>query len=50
MGFSKQEYWSGLPFLLPGKLPDPGNKPMSPVSLADRFFNLELREKPTPTA
>ena len=50
MGFSKQEYWSGLPFPLPGKLPDPGNKPMSPVSLADRFFNLELCEKPTLTA
>ena len=26
MGFSRQEYWSGLPFPLPGDLPDPGNK------------------------
>ena len=24
MGFSRQEYWSGLPFLTPGDLPDPG--------------------------
>ena len=24
MGFSRQEYWSGLPFLPPGDLPDPG--------------------------
>ena len=27
MGFSKQEYWSGLPFPLPGDLPDPGIEP-----------------------
>jgi len=26
MGFSRQEYWSGLPFLLPRDLPDPGIK------------------------
>ena len=30
MGFSRQEYWSGLPFPSPGDLPDPGIKPMSP--------------------
>ena len=29
MGFPKQEYWSGLPFLPPGDLPDPGIKPAS---------------------
>ena len=29
MGFSKQEYWSGLPFPSPGGLPDPGIKPTS---------------------
>ena len=29
MGFSKQEYWSGLPFPLPGDLPNPGIKPTS---------------------
>ena len=27
MGFSRQEYWSGLPFPSPGHLPDPGIKP-----------------------
>ena len=27
MGFSRQEYWSGLPFLSPGDLPDPGLNP-----------------------
>ena len=40
MGFSKQEYWSGLPFPSPGNLPDPGIKLMfllSPAS-SDRFF------------
>ena len=31
MGFSRQEYWSELPFLSPGYLPDPGIKPMSPA-------------------
>ena len=29
MGFPGQEYWSGLPFLSPGDLPDPGFKLMS---------------------
>ena len=29
MGFSRQEYWSGLPFPPPGDLPNPGIKPMS---------------------
>ena len=40
MGFSRQEYWSGLPFPTPGDLPDPGIKPTSLMSpaLADRFF------------
>ena len=37
MGFSRQEYWSGLPFLSPGDLPDPGIKPTSLAS-AGRFF------------
>jgi len=31
MGFSRQEYWSGLPSLSPGDLPDPGIKPRSPA-------------------
>jgi len=30
-GFSRQEYWSGLPFPSPGDLPDPGIKPRSPT-------------------
>ena len=30
MGFSRQEYWSGLPFPSPGDLPDSGTKPGSP--------------------
>ena len=34
MGFSRQKYWSGLPFPSPGDLPHPGIEPMSPVSLA----------------
>ena len=29
--FSRQEYWSGLPFPTPGDLPDPGIKPASPA-------------------
>ena len=35
MGFSRQEYWSGLPFPSPGDLPDPGIKPGSPTLEAD---------------
>ena len=31
MGFSKQEYWRGLPFPSPGDLPDPGIEPGSPA-------------------
>ena len=31
MGFSRQEYWSGLPFPSPGDLPDPGMEPMYPA-------------------
>ena len=30
-GFSRQEYWSGLPFPSPGDLPDPGINPGSPT-------------------
>ena len=29
MGFSRQEYWSGLPFPTPGVLPNPGIEPVS---------------------
>ena len=35
MGFSRQEYWSGLPLPSPGDLPDPGIKPKSPALQAD---------------
>ena len=35
MVFSKQEYWSGLPFLFPGDLPNPGIEPRSPELQAD---------------
>ena len=40
VGFSRQEYWSGLPFPSPADLPDPGIKPTSLMSpaLAGRFF------------
>ena len=40
MGFSSQEYWNGLLCPLPGDLPNPGIKPVSPASpaLAGRFF------------
>ena len=31
MGFSRQEYWNGLPFPSPGDLPDPGIEPGSPT-------------------
>ena len=31
MGFSRQEYWSGLPLPFPGDLPNPGIKPGSPT-------------------
>jgi len=35
MGFSRQEYWSGLPFPSPGDLLDPGIKPRSPTLQVD---------------
>ena len=35
MGFSRQEYWSGLPFPSPGALPNPGTEPRSPALQAD---------------
>ena len=42
MRFSRQEYWSGLPFLSPGDLPDPGIEPMSPnmVAFVNKLFEL----------
>ena len=43
MEFSRQDYWSGLPFPLAGLLPDTGIKPTSPVSpaLVGRYFTTE---------
>ena len=35
MGFSRQEYWSGLPCPSPGDLPNPGIEPGSPALEAD---------------
>ena len=37
MGFSRQEFWSGLPLPSPGDLPDPGIEPGSPTLQADAF-------------
>ena len=38
MGFSRQEYWSGLPCPLPGDLPNLGIEPRSPTVQADSFL------------
>ena len=35
MGFTRQEYWSGLPSASPGDLPNPGIRPRSPALQAD---------------
>ena len=39
MEFSRQEYWSGLPFPSPGDLPDPGIEPRSPALQADALLS-----------
>ena len=46
MEFSRQEYWSGLPFPTPEDLPDLGIKPVSPA-LAGRFFTTEPLGNPS---
>ena len=51
MGFSRQEYWSGLPFLSPGGLPYPGIEPGSPALQVDALPSeppekLKSRDKP----
>ena len=38
MRFSRQEYWSGLPFPSPGDLPNPGIEPRSPALQADSLL------------
>ena len=40
MGFSRQEYWNGVPFPPPGALPDPGIKPRSPALQADSLLTV----------
>jgi len=45
MGFSKQEYWSGLPFPSPEDLPEPGIEPASPA-LEGGFFTTEPAGEP----
>ena len=47
IGFSRQEYWRGLPFPPPGDLADPGMEPTPPVSpaLAGKFFTTEPFEQ-----
>ena len=42
MGFSRQEYWSGLPFPSPGDLPDPGIEPRSDEKSARRIEDFML--------
>ena len=39
VGFSRQEYWSGLPFPFPRDLPDPGVEPGSPTLQADSLLS-----------
>ena len=48
MEFSRQEYWSGLPFHPPGDLPKSGMKPAFPMSpaLAGEFFTTVPAGKP----
>ena len=53
MEFSRQEYWSGLPFPSPGALPNPGIKPGSPTLQADALpyepviFKIDNQQGPT---
>ena len=42
MGFSRQEYWSGLPFPSPGDLPNPGIEPRSPALQTDALLSEPL--------
>ena len=47
MGFSRQEYWSGLLFPPPGDLPDSGKEPRSVSCIAGRFFTTVPPRKPS---
>ena len=48
MGFSKQEYWSGLPFPSPGDLPDPGIK-LGSLTLEADSLSLSHQGSPDPS-
>ena len=48
MGFSKQEYWSVLPFPSPGDLPDPGIEPRSPTMQVDTLTSEPSGKPPSP--
>ena len=50
MGFSRQEYWSGLPCPSPGDLPNLGIEPVSPVSPALQVDSLPLSHLGSPVA
>ena len=47
MEFSRQKYWSGLPFLFPGDLLNPGMEPVSPALQAGSLLS-ESQEKAVP--
>ena len=42
MGFTRQEYWSGMPFPSPGDLPNPGIEPRSPALQTDALLSEPL--------
>ena len=44
MGFSREEYWSGLPFPSPGDLSDPGTESGSPALQADSLLDCAMKE------
>ena len=44
MGFSRQEYWGGLPFPTPGDLPDPGIEPLS-LEVGKNLVNSKSQRK-----
>ena len=48
MGFPREEYWRGLPFLSPGDFPDPGIEPGAPILQADFFFFNRLSYEGSP--
>ena len=48
MGFSRQEFWGGLPFPPLGDLPDPGIEPASPVFPALQAGSLPLSQRESP--